>query len=191
MNFKPLAAEHLAVTQQVAAELFPWEREHSQALAAAVTPHAHQEFYAARRLASVHCWTAQVGHGPVCGLATLYGYHAQPDERWLAWFGLRPDARGCGAGAKLLDWLINTMRNEGRQTLRLWTTNEPEYTRATELYTRRGFVAEEHPALPGETWQTLVYSLSLDGHPPIPWAAVLDRGELCGREVPLLAAAAA
>lgn len=191
MNFQPLAAQSLADTQQVAAELFPWEHEHHAALPAAVAPALHAGFFVARRLESVRCWTAHVGKGPVCGLATLYGYKAQPDELWLAWFGLRPCARGLGGGARFLDFVIATMRSEGRHVLRLWTTDEPEYARATQLYSTRGFVSEEHSALPGEDWKTLVFSLGLDGHNPIPWSSVLDRGELCGRVVPNLAAVAA
>ncbi|PTX91027.1 GNAT family N-acetyltransferase [Opitutus sp. ER46] len=191
MNFQPLDAERLRTTQQVAAELFPWEREHQVALAAALSPTEHAGFFGSHRLASVRCWTAHIGHGPVCGLATLYGYQAQPDELWLAWFGLLPDSRGFGRGAKMLDWIISTMRAEGRHTLRLWTTDEQEYAKATQLYLRRGFTPEEYPAHPDEDWKTLVFSLGLDGHSPIPWSAVLDRGELCGRELPTAAAAAA
>lgn len=191
MNFQPLDAMRLPATQQVAAELFPWEREHAIALAAAVAPQAHAGFYASHRLASVRCWTTHLGTGPVCGMATLYGYKAQPDEVWLAWFGLLPGARGFGGGSKLLDWLITSARGEGRTVLRLWTTDEEEYVRATQLYTRRGFVAEEQPALAGEEWRTFVFSLGLDGHAPIPWSAVLDRGELCGREIPAAPAVAA
>jgi GNAT superfamily N-acetyltransferase len=189
MNFQPLDSEHLAATQRIAAELFPWEREHEVALAAAVNPKEHASFLATHRLASVRCWRVHLGSGPVCGLATLYGYRAQPDELWLAWFGLLPAARGLGGGAKLLDWLIHSARAEGRRTLRLWTTDESEYARATQLYLRRGFVAEDYPTLPGEDWRTIVFSLGLDGHTPIPWSAVLERGELCGREMPVAAAA--
>lgn len=191
MNFQPLNSERLAATQAVAAELFPWEHEHQVALSAAVCPADYAGFYAERRLASVRCWTVHLGAGPVSGLATLYGYRAQPHELWLAWFGLVESARGLGKGAKLLDWLIAAARAEGRQTLRLWTTDEAEYARATELYRRRGFTAEEHPALPGEEWKTFVFSLGLNGVTPMPWSAVPDRGELCGREAPALAAVAA
>jgi GNAT superfamily N-acetyltransferase len=191
MNFQPLSSERLVATQRLATELFPWEREHQAALAAAVSPFEHAQFCAAHRLASVRCWTVHQGEGPVSGLATLYGYAAQPDEVWLAWFGLTEAMRGCGGGSRLLDWLIASARAEGRHALRLWTTNEEEYARATQLYLRRGFVPEEYAALPGEDWKTLVFSLGLDGHAAIPWSAVMDRGELCGREAPAVAAAAA
>lgn len=191
MNFQPLEAAHLAATRRVAAELFPWEHEHEQALVALVDPAARVRFFAEHRLASVRCWTVHIGSGGICGLAMLYGYLAQPDELWLAWFGLLPEARGTGHGAKLLDWLIASARAEKRRTLRLWTTDEPEYARAVQLYTRRGFVAESYPALPGEDWHTFVFSLGLDGQKPIPWSAVMERGELCGREMPVVAAAAA
>jgi GNAT superfamily N-acetyltransferase len=191
MNFQPLVAEHLSATQKLAAELFPWEREHAAALSAAVAPVEHAAFCSCRRLSSVRCWTAHIERGPVCGMATLYGYRGQPDEIWLAWFGLLPHARGFGNGAKLLDWLIGATRAEGRHTLRLWTTDEEEYARATQLYVRRGFVPELQPSLPGEDWRTFVFSLGLNGHAAIPWSSVLDRGELCGREQPAVAAAAA
>ncbi|HVU36256.1 MAG TPA: GNAT family N-acetyltransferase [Opitutaceae bacterium] len=192
MNFQPLDRAHLVATQEVASELFPWEREHTLALAATVSPVEHAAFYSERRLSSVRCWTAHLGRGPVCGLGMLYGYQAQPDELWLAWFGLLPAARGFGGGARMLDWLIASARAEGRHTLRLWTTDESEYARATQLYTRRGFTAEEHAPLPGEDWKTFVFSLGLDGQMPIAWSAVLDRPhELCGREAPVAAAAAA
>jgi GNAT superfamily N-acetyltransferase len=191
MNFEPLNAANLESTQTIAAELFPWEREHALALAAAVNPDQYRRFLADRRLASVRCWTARLPNGPTCGLAALYGYQAQPDEVWLAWFGLLPPARGRGAGARMLDWIIQEARREGRRTLRLWTTDEAEYTTATTLYARRGFIAEEQPALPGEDWKTHVFSLGLDGRLPIAWSSILDRGELCGREAPLVSAVAA
>jgi GNAT superfamily N-acetyltransferase len=191
MNFQPLEAGRLADAQQVAAELFPWEREHQIALAAAVHPSSHADFMSSHRLASVRCWTAHVGSGPVNGLATLYGYQAQPNELWLAWFGLLPRARGFGGGAKLLDWLIASARAEGRDVLRLWTTDEAGYERATRLYRARGFISEEQPALAGEEWRTFVFSLGLRSQPAVPWSMVLDRGELCGRELPALAEAAA
>lgn len=191
MNFQPLNAERVTATQRVAAELFPWEHEHQVALPAAVSPATHPGFYSSRRLASVRCWSVHVGAGPVCGLASLYGYAAQPQELWLAWFGLSQGARGYGNGAKLLDWVIGVARQEGRTTLRLWTTDEAEYEPAVRLYQSRGFTPEPYPALPGETWQTVVFSLGLRGATPMPWSAVLDRGELCGREAPALAAVAA
>ena len=184
MKFLPLQAETLAATQQVAVDLFPWEHEHQLALAAAQAPAAHAGFYSERGLESVRCWTTHLTGGPVSGMAMLWGYRAQPEELWLAWFGLLPAVRGRGAGTKLLDWLIAFARAEGRRTLRLWTTDEAEYTTAMGLYTRRGFMAERHPPLPGENWNTLVFSLGLDGRVPMPWSDVPRRGELCGREAP-------
>ena len=94
-----------------------------------------------------------------------------------------------GKGAELLDWVIAEARAEQKRTLRLWTTNEPEYAKATALYQTRGFRSEIWPALPGETWQTLVFSLGLDGQPPTTWAQRSPQHELCGREAPQLVAA--
>lgn len=191
MQLQPLGSDTLAAAQRVALELFPWEDEHQLALAASVAPAEHRSFYDQRRLQFVHAWTAHDPEGTLRGIASLYGYDARPEEAWLAWFGLVPAARGRGAGGRLLDWLIRQSRTDGRRTLRLWTTDEPEYAPAIQLYLGRGFRAEEHPPLPGEEWRTLVFSLSLDGRAVLPWSSVLNRGELCGRQTTAASALAA
>ena len=188
MNLVPLMPDTLVETQQLAAELFPWEHEHQVALNAAVAPGLHTAFLRDRALASVRFWTS-IQCGQVAGLAGLYNYSAQPEETWLAWYGLQANARGRGKGAELLDWVIAEARSEQKRVLRLWTTAEEEYAKAITLYRARGFRTETWTALPGETWQTLVLSLGLDGKEPTPWSQRSPHGELCGREAPQLAAA--
>ena len=178
----------LVETQQLAAELFPWEHEHQAALAAANAPAFHPLFFRDRGLASVRFWTS-LQAGQVAGLAGLYNYAAQPEETWLAWYGLQASARGRGKGAELLDWVIAEAKAEQKHVLRLWTTDEAEYSRAISLYLARGFRREIWPSLPGETWHTLVLSLGLNGQQPTSWANCSPTRELCGREAPHLVAA--
>jgi GNAT superfamily N-acetyltransferase len=180
MKIEPLRPAVLEETQLVAAGLFPWESEHHTALAAALFPEAHAGFMSSRRLEDVRFWTASLD-GRVAGLAGLYDYRGMPSETWLSWYGLLPVARGRGHGARLLDWIINVTREEGCAVLRLWTTDEEEYRRATQLYEKRGFTTEQYPALPGEDWRTLVMSLGLNGSTPVPWLSLADRPELAGR----------
>jgi len=187
MKIEPLQPAVLEETRRVAAELFPWESEHHTALEAALFPEAHAEFLSSRRLECARFWTASLA-GRVVGMAGLYDYRGMSSETWLSWYGLLPVARGHGYGTRLLDAIIKTTREEGRAVLRLWTTDEDEYLAATRLYEKRGFTAEEYPALPGETWRTLVMSLGLDGAAPIPWLSLANRPELGGRVVPLAAA---
>jgi hypothetical protein len=85
--------------------------------------------------------------------------------------------------------VIAEARSEQKRVLRLWTTNEAEYAKAISLYCARGFRSETWAALPGETWETLVLSLGLDGQEPTSWAQRAPHGELCGREAPQLVAA--
>lgn len=188
MNLVPLMPDTLVETQRLAAELFPWEHEHQAALQAAIAPTAHAQFLRNRGLSSVNFWTS-IQAGQVAGLAGLYNYTAQPDETWLAWYGLHSTARGRGKGAELLDWVISEALAERKQVLRLWTTDEPEYAKAIALYRARGFRSELWPALPGENWHTLVLSLGLAGQEPLPWSKCPAHGELCGREAPQLVAA--
>jgi GNAT superfamily N-acetyltransferase len=187
MNLQALEPEQLLATQRIAALLFPWESEHQEALAAVIYPTVRDAFLHRHSLHSVRCWTTKSGHD-VAGFASVYGYTAQPDELWLAWFGLRPEFRGRGAGAELLDAVIALAEREGRETLRLWTTDEEEYATAIRLYLRRGFVPEVCAPMPGETWRTEVFSLALRGGRPRLWADVPQRPALCGREEPLVAA---
>jgi len=183
MNLVPLMPDTLVETQHLAAELFPWEHEHQAALHAAVSSATHTAFLGERGLASVRFWTS-LQAGRVAGLAGLYNYTAQPDETWLAWYGLHAAARGRGKGAELLDWVIAEARAEKKSVLRLWTTDEEEYTKALALYRVRGFRCEPWSALPGETWRTYVLSLGLEGIEPLPWALRSPGRELCGREAP-------
>jgi len=141
MNLVPLMPDTLVEAQRLAAELFPWENEHQAALAAAVAPVAHTAFLRDRGLASVRFWTS-LQAGRVAGLAGLYNYTAQPEETWLAWYGLETAARGRGKGAELLDWVIAEARAEQKRVLRLWTTDEEEYAKAITLYQKRGFRSE-------------------------------------------------
>jgi GNAT superfamily N-acetyltransferase len=187
MKIEPLQPSALDDARKVAAELFPWETDHHTALGAALFPEAHSEFMSPRRLAAARFWTARVD-GRVAGLAGLYDYTGMPTETWLSWFGLLPVARGRGHGGKLLDWIIHTVHEDGRSVLRLWTTVEDEYRTAIRLYQQRGFIAEEYPALPGESWRTIVMSLGLNGTTPIPWLSISDRPELGGRIIPAAAA---
>lgn len=189
MNLVPLMPDTLVETQQLAAELFPWEHEHQIALSAVVAPASYAHFYRDRKLSAVRFWTPMQS-GRVVGLAGLYHYAAQPDEAWLAWYGLHPSARGHGEGTALLDWIISEAQAEHKRTLRLWTTDEAEYAKAMALYQAHGFQAEPWSSLPGETWHTYVLSLGLDGKAPLPWSKCVKPGsELCGREAPQLVAA--
>ncbi len=186
MRIEPLSGTVVDEARRVIAELFPWEDEHQTALQAALEPDAFGEFLVTRRLSRVRFWTASFD-SRIVGIAGLYDYRDMPTETWLSWFGLLPVMRGHGNGARLLDWVINVAREEGREVLRLWTTDEEEYRSAIRLYERRGFSSEEYPVLPDETWRTWVMSLGLNGTTPIPWLSYGDRPELCGRMVPAAA----
>jgi GNAT superfamily N-acetyltransferase len=187
MKIEQLQPTALDEACRVAAELFPWETDHQTALAATLAPEMHSGFMNERHLERVRFWTANF-NGHVVGIAGLYDYRNMPTETWLSWYGLLPVVRGQGHGGRLLDSVIGAVRNEGRAVLRLWTTIEDEYSTAIRLYEKRGFIAEECPALPGEDWRTIVMSLGLTGTTPIPWLSIADRPELGGRVIPLATA---
>lgn len=185
-EIQPLTEASLLEAQALAARLFPWEDEHQAALATAVAGHDATGFLTGRGLHQVRVW-CMMNENRVVGLASLYEYRSAPDEVWLAWFGLSPDVRGLGLGSKFLDRIITLARSEQKAVLRLWTTIEDEYAAALQLYARRGFRPEIQPALPGETWQTVVCSLALQGGISRPWRDTLNGAHLCGRVVPAAA----
>jgi GNAT superfamily N-acetyltransferase len=188
MKIEVLHPSRLDETRRVVAELFPWEDEHQVAVTAALSPERHAAFLAEKNLERARFWTA-IFDGSVVGIAALYDYRSMPTETWLSWFGLLPVMRGHGNGARFLDAIIQVARSENRGVLRLWTTDEEEYRTAFRMYEKRGFVAEDCPALPNEDWRTVVMSLGLNGATPIPWFSVTDRPVLCGRVAPTAAAA--
>lgn len=186
LQLSPLTNGELAGAKALASRLFPWESEHQDALAAVADPSLHHGFVSARGLTRVRA-VCLCGTGRVVGLASVYEYRAQPDEAWLAWFGLAPEVRGQGWGSKMLDWVIRQAREENKTVLRLWTTIEDEYATALQLYARRGFRPELQPTLPGENWQTVVLSLSLTGGTPPPWRSQANGTPLCGRVIRIAA----
>jgi GNAT superfamily N-acetyltransferase len=179
---RPLTKDSLLEAQALAVRLFPWEDEHQAALAAA-TDTSSTAFLISRGLKRVRVWCVIDERDRMVGLVSLYEYDNEPDEAWLAWFGLSPEVRGCGLGGELLDGVIALARRESKTVLRLWTTIEEEYARALRLYARRGFRPEIQPALAGEDWLTVVFSLALDGAVAPPWRGTQCGWHLCGRMV--------
>lgn len=186
-TIQPLTKESLLKAQALAAKLFPWEDEHQDALAAVVADSDSTGFLLARGLEQIRAWCLMADNR-VVGIASLYEYRSAPDEVWLAWFGLSPEVRGLGLGGTLLDGVIALARREHKSVLRLWTTDEEEYATALKLYARRGFKPEIQTTLPGENWETVVFSLALKGGIVArPWRGTLSGAQLCGRVVPVAA----
>lgn len=92
------------------------------------------------------------------GITGLYRYHNSTQEVWLGWFGILPQYRGDGYGRALLERSMDMARQEGYQTLRLYT--DEENAEARNLYQKAGFVSEIYSAqkLP---YQVLIYSKNL------------------------------
>ncbi len=63
--------------------------------------------------------------------------HSQ-DEVWLGWYGVLPEARGHGVGRKVLEWTIQTAKENGFKKFRLWTTTSPDEAEAQKLYDSMG-----------------------------------------------------
>lgn len=88
---------------------------------------------------------------------------AEPREAWILALAVRPAARGRGAGAGLLGALLERLRAEGFETVRL--TVHPENAPALRLYERAGFVTEAMEEAyfgPGEPRLRLCLALCAD-----------------------------
>ncbi len=76
----------------------------------------------------------------VIGLVGLYTQVYEDDGMiWLGWYCVDPDYRGYGIGGKLIDYVIQYAKEQGKQTLHLYTTDDDEYTTAREQYIKLGF----------------------------------------------------
>lgn len=78
-------------------------------------------------------------NGKIVGVTGLYEYKNKPDECWIGWFGIDPKHRGCGLGKELLSWTLEKARSMGKQTLWLWTSDHPDVSRASVMYSKAGF----------------------------------------------------
>jgi GNAT superfamily N-acetyltransferase len=88
-------------------------------------------------VAQVRYWVAMVEER-VVGITGLYVVWTQPDAYWVGWTCVEPQSRGQGIGGKLLDFVIAQVRSEGKQVLRLYTSDQPGMAIAQKLYDSRG-----------------------------------------------------
>ena len=80
----------------------------------------------------------------VVGVTGLYTFSDAPDEAWLGWFCIDPEARGKGFGRKLLEWTMSKAKEEGYSIFRLYTSTDPNESLAQKLYESLGlYVTEE------------------------------------------------
>jgi len=94
----------------------------------------------ARRLAEGPTWIAVVD-GAVVGTVSAV---VEGDEVYVRSMAVRPEARGCGVAAQLLDWVTAFARARGARTLTLKTT--PFLAGAIRLYERAGFRRTANPS---------------------------------------------
>ncbi|MEI7787664.1 MAG: GNAT family N-acetyltransferase [Chlorobiaceae bacterium] len=116
-------------------------------------------------ISDLNYFIAMKDNQPV-GITGLYTTHNQPEEVWLAWFGLNEKLRGRGLGKEIMVATIDMARKHGYQSLRLWTTaNEEPFIVANYLYQKLGFIAQETD-LKSYGFPVLIYSLGLSGITP-------------------------
>jgi GNAT superfamily N-acetyltransferase len=105
----------------------------------------------------------------IVGLTGLYTLASDPTEVWIGWFGIDERMRGQGLGHELLKATVTLACSNGYETLRLWTTNNPDFTAAANrLYKAFDFVPEsigvKYYGSP-----VLIYSRALKGGRPSPF----------------------
>jgi ribosomal protein S18 acetylase RimI-like enzyme len=77
--------------------------------------------------------------GRVVGTVGLFTREDDRDEAyWLDWFAVHPEARGRGLGGRMLEFAVDTARNDGKKFLRLNTDDIPLEKAAQHLYESHG-----------------------------------------------------
>ncbi len=78
--------------------------------------------------------------GAVLGTTGLYRYQKDAQEAvWLSWFCVAPQARGQGLGQALLAHTVAKAQKAGFNTIRLYTSTDPNEAAAQRLYEKNGF----------------------------------------------------
>lgn len=107
----------------------------------------------------------------IVGISGLYSYHNNPQEAWLSWFGVLPDARKKGYGEQILTATKELAKQKGFTALRLYTSGKL-YAKACKLYEKAGFTGEKYTKeLPLNLlgFKEKIYSISLTDKPVTKW----------------------
>lgn len=160
MIFRPipltlnLTEEAIALVQ----EIFPYESKDDIRLAIRSSVDAK---LAQQRTEKWDCpwncyWVIQNDQLEIIGVTGLYelGEDRQVAD-WVAWFAIRPDARGQGLGKLLLQYTIEQVQNRQKKYLRLYTSSHPNEARANLLYEKNGFRITRSEQVPGSVYSTL------------------------------------
>jgi DNA-binding MarR family transcriptional regulator/GNAT superfamily N-acetyltransferase len=98
-----------------------------------------------------HLWVAELDGRPVGGIAV---HHVDDRPGWakLRWFLVEAEARGHGAGTRLLDQAVAFCRDAGYEGVFLWTVDD--LAAARRLYQKAGFqlVETDPDACPWAAW---------------------------------------
>jgi len=104
----------------------------------------------------------------VVGLTGIYTLTDEAGDAWLGWYGVDERMRGRGYGRALLETTTALARDAGYRTLRLWTTDHPNFAVASRLYEICDFVPQaievDYLGRP-----VLIYSRALNGGSPSPF----------------------
>ena len=111
-------------------------------------------------------------NGQCAGVTGIYRYAEDPESAWLGWFGIREGFRRRRLGSEALRRFEELAASKGYRFARLYTDAE-DNGEAIAFYTANGYTSEpyENPEDPAcLTCPTLIFSKSLTGGEPVPWA---------------------
>lgn len=76
----------------------------------------------------------------ILGMTGLHRYlWGPPQNVWLSWFAVEPDAHGQGLGSRLMAATLELARERGYSQLFIETYSSPTFAKARAFYTSRGF----------------------------------------------------
>lgn len=85
----------------------------------------------------------------------------EEDSYRIGWFGVDQHYRGLGFGKKLISFAIGKARNDGKNSVKVYSSNHPNEREANEMYRRLGF-AEVRREKKSEGIEYIYYELGLD-----------------------------
>jgi GNAT superfamily N-acetyltransferase len=144
MNIAPLSEENLEETIELAHKVFPLDaagdNPPERGFRKSLSNEANLKSWKGSEhvLSRLNYWVLLDEKDKVIGVTGLYGDKETPEEVWLAWFCLDPEARGHGLGRKLLEWTLDKARQEGYSIFNLYTSTDPNEAAAQKLYESLG-----------------------------------------------------
>lgn len=110
--------------------------------------------------------------GQPAALSGYYSYVEHEEDMWLGWTCASPEFKGLGLGEAIISHAFYSGAKRDIKSFRIWTSDEPKFAAARQLYKKLGFNEESYgDDSPGER-TARVFSRAVNNTVMEPWRKI-------------------